>query len=242
MRIGNAIPAALKTPVRDLLRRVARRLSDDSSQHGETILLQTLAAQYVRERFLIDVGAHDGVTISNSLPFVVEGWRALLIEPAPAVFAKLVAAHGHRPNVTCLQVACSSLDGEADLYFGSDGPEGFMSTLCTDDNAWFRTNRGSASVRVRTATLTGLLAAHGCPAHPGILMVDCEGMDYEVLLGLDLARFRPAVIVTEEYESNAEKHAAKYALLIRGGYSLVQKIGCNTVWRDHTVPARTPGR
>jgi len=204
----------------------------DVSQHGEATVLAKLAAELALERFIIDVGANDGVTMSNSLRFVEDDWRAILIEPAPAVFAKLVANHGHRHNVTCLEVACADKSGISDLYFGSDGKEGFMSTLCTADNEWFRANRTSESVKVRTETLTDILRAQQAPSQPGILLVDCEGMDYETLLGLDFSCYRPTVVVTEEYEWEPDKLASKYSLLVRNGYSLSQKVGCNTIWVD----------
>jgi FkbM family methyltransferase len=207
----------------------------DRSQAGEITLLRKLAEDFECQKWIIDVGANDGVTISNSLPFVELGWRAILIEPAPAVFKKLVANCGGRDNVTCLQIACCDKSGEADLYFGMDGEEGFMSTLCKSDNEWFRSARSAASVTVKTETITNILRRCGAPSNPGILLVDCEGMDYEALLGLDFEQFRPTVIVTEEYEWEPEKHATKYGLLIRANYSLVQKVGYNTVWVDRSA-------
>lgn len=95
-----------------------------------------------------------------------------------------------------------------------------------------------ASVKVKTDTVTNILRRYKVPDRPGILLVDCEGMDYEVLLGLDFGEFRPTVIVTEEYEWEPEKHAAKYGLLIRNDYSLLQKVGCNTFWIDRSAKAR----
>jgi len=207
----------------------------DRSQAEETTLLRKLAKDFECQKWILDVGANDGVTISNSLPFVELGWRAILIEPAPAVFKKLVANCGSRDNVTCLQIACCDKSGEADLYFGLDGEDGFMSTLCRSDNEWFSSARSSKSVNVKTDTITNILKRYQAPNRPGILLVDCEGMDYEVLLGLDFGQFRPTVIVTEEYEWEPEKHAAKYTLLIRANYSLVQKMGFNTVWVDRSA-------
>lgn len=221
------------------LRRAYRAaVTLDSSQSGEAILLQRLAAELNCQEFIVDIGANDGVTISNSLPFVRAGWRAILIEPAPAVFRKLKGNHGRRENVACLQLACSDRPGEAELFIGSDGEEGFLATLCRADNEWFQQARGSHSVRVKTDTITNVLRDHGAPTRPGMLLVDCEGLDYEVLQGLDFSAFRPTIIATEEYEWEPLKHAAKYALLIQNGYSLVQKIGCNTIWvdRQHTRP------
>lgn len=210
----------------------------DPSQHGEGAALAKLVSELVCEPFIIDVGANDGVTISNSLSFVEQGWRALMIEPAPDVYARLVANLGNLPNVTCLQVACAAESGVADLYYGSDGKDGFMSTLCTADNEWFRANRTTESVKVKTDRLTELLRQQQAPKQPGILLVDCEGMDYEALLGLDFSQYRPTVVVTEEYEWEPAKHAAKYSLLIRNGYSLSQKIGCNTIWLDRNAQRR----
>jgi FkbM family methyltransferase len=186
---------------------------------------------------LVDVGANNGVDLSNSLPFVKRGWRAVLIEPAPAIYAKLVENNSGRSNVTCLQIACSDRTGESDLFIGTDGEEGFMSTLSQSDNEWFAAARSATSIAVKTDTLTNILQSNGSPSQPGLLLVDCEGMDYEVLLGLDFSKFRPTVICTEEYEWEPTKHAAKYSLLIENGYSLVQKVGANTIWADRRVSA-----
>jgi FkbM family methyltransferase len=205
----------------------------------ETMLLRKLVAEFKCNEWIVDVGANDGVSSSISLPFIKRGWRSILIEPAPAVFRKLTANHVDRKNVTCLQIACSDKSGEGDLYFGSDVEAGYMSTLCVSDNEWFRSARSSTSVKVKIDTITNILRRSHAPNRPGILLLDCEGMDYEALLGLDLEQFRPTVIVTENYEWEPEKHAAKFALLILANYSLVQQVGCNTFWIDRSATKRS---
>jgi FkbM family methyltransferase len=214
----------------------------DTSQSGEGEIISRLISEYICEPFLVDVGAHDGVSISNSFPLVEAGWRAILIEPAPAVFSKLLETYRGRPDVTCLQLACSNSTGEADLYFGSDGEDGFLSTLCKDQNDWFSWARSQNFIRVKTETLTDILRRHNAPNVFGLLLVDTEGLDFEVLDGLDFSQFRPTIIVTEEYEWNTDKHAAKYSLLIKNGFSLVQKIGSNTIWIDRHGQKRTHSR
>jgi FkbM family methyltransferase len=215
-----------------LVRIAKAALLSDPSESGETFLLRTLARNYVLQPWIIDVGANDGVTVSNSLHFIESGWRAVLVEPSPAAFRKLVTHHGHRKNVTCIEAACYRAEGEARLFFGTDGEDGLFSTLCLDDNDWFRRKRTGRSTVVRVRTITSILAEAGSPARPGILSLDCEGVDYEALCGLDFALFRPTVIVTEEYDPGPAKQAEKYSLLLRNDYTLVQKIGCNTVWID----------
>jgi FkbM family methyltransferase len=233
------VPRRIKEVVPESLKRLVRAAStEDKSQNGEVTLLKRLVSEFECQNFLVDAGANDGITISNSFPFISAGWSGILIEPAPAVFRKLQANHGQRGNVTCLQIACSNKSGEADLYIGSDGEEGLLSSLCETDNEWFRQSRTSKVVKVKTDTLTNVLREHNAPSNPGILLVDCEGMDYEVLLGLDFAKFRPIVIATEEYEWEPAKHAVKYGLLIQNNYSLVQKVGCNTIWIDRSARRR----
>ena len=233
------IPRRIKEMVPAPLKRLLRSApNQDTSQNGEVTLLMRLVNEFECQKFVVDAGANDGITISNSLPFIRSGWRGILIEPAPAVFKKLQANHGHSSNVTCLPIACSDKTGEADLYIGSDGEEGLLSSLCETDNEWFRSARTSQTVKVKTETLSNILREYDAPHCPGILLVDCEGMDYEVLLGLDFEQFRPTMIATEEYEWEPAKHAAKYGLLIQNNYSLVQKVGCNTVWVDRSARNR----
>jgi FkbM family methyltransferase len=234
-RVPQFVKKMMPTPLK---RAVRAALTPDLSQGGEVSLLWQLVQKYECQTLVVDAGANDGVTISNSLPFLNAGWRGILIEPAPAVFKKLKENLGQRENVTCLQIACSNETGEADLHIGSDGEEGFLSSLCQTDNQWFQHARSSQTVKVKTDTLSNVLTEQHAPSCPGMLLIDCEGMDYEVLLGLDFSRFRPTVIVTEEYEWEPKKHADKYSLLIRNNYSLVQKVGCNTIWLDRSARPR----
>ena len=185
--------------------------------------------------YLVDVGAHDGRSLSNSRPFILRNWHALLLEPLPRVYNQLCHEHRNHPKAICLNIAASDQSGEEPLFLGKDGDIGMTSTLCRDANDWFDVNRSDESILVEIDTLTNILATHDRPADFGLLLIDAEGMDYEVLSGLDFSRYRPTVIVTEEYRSNPEKHAAKYQLLSNNGYILhVSLNGINTIWVERT--------
>lgn len=130
----------------------------------------------------------------------------------------------------CLNIACSDIPGEFPLYLGRDDPDTTLSTLCTDDNPFFDASRSSDSVMVTVKTLNDVLAEFDYPRDLSVLMVDAEGMDYEVLLGLDFERYHPRIIVTEEYILNPEKHRNKYRLLLDKGYTFHSMVGSNTIW------------
>lgn len=201
----------------------------DTSQAGEVAELDLLIADDF-PKTLVDIGAFDGVTISNSRPYTLRGWRAILVEPHPGLYAKLATANEGMDGTTCVNMACSDRPGTLPLFFGTDGPHSAMSTLCTDDNPWFQANRAADFVDVEVTTLTDLLASHRWPHDFAMLLIDAEGMDYEVLQGLDFNRFRPRIVVTEEYISNPEKHRNKYRLLLDRDYTFYKMVGCNTFW------------
>ena len=54
---------------------------------------------------LLDIGAWDGRTFSNTLALIERGWEAVLIEPSPGPFRHLLKLHNGNPLVTSLNVA-----------------------------------------------------------------------------------------------------------------------------------------
>lgn len=244
-RLRPLVPRSVKQYVRHLVNGRTSGLPTTSSpevtkpgtsQADELAVICSLLRQDF-PRWFIDVGAHDGVTFSNSRSFVEAGWTCLLVEPHPTTFATLTSNSSDWPNALLVQCAVSSKPGQLPLYIGRD--QGLMnSTLSTDDNRWMHATRSSESVLVKVETLTDLLQRHGFPRDISVLSIDTEGMDYDVLVGLDIDRFRPRIIVTEEYLLNLEKHNAKYRLLLDLGYAFFRSAGYNTVWIANEWVAR----
>lgn len=202
----------------------------DTTHRGEFAALRRLMPPDF-PRSVVDVGANDGFYGSNSFPFVARGWRALLVEPHPKVFAKLQKLHHGKKNVTCLNLACSNVKGTLPLYVGSDGEAPSNSTL-SDDPELLKV-RTTETIQVKVETLSDVLAEQKFPADIGVLTVDTEGMDYEALLGLDFSRWRPRLIITEDH---APKEAKKAEWLTSQGYRLVTHIANDTIWQS--PPAR----
>lgn len=127
----------------------------DFSQNGEqAIILKYFGVAQIEARggyvatqpgTVLDIGANDGVTLSNSRALVELGWNAVLVEPAEIAFRKLqannlsfVGASLHQgflgspekltdaligglrvdknPLVTCINAAITELDGPIDFW------------------------------------------------------------------------------------------------------------------------------
>jgi len=172
-------------------------------------------------RIFVDVGANNGFYGSNSFPFVARGWQSVLIEPHPRAFERLQKLHANKKRATCLNLACADKAGEFPLYLSvNDDPS--RATLCADDSLMVRRDRSNNFKMVRVETLDTVLTANGIPHDFGILSIDAEGVDYEVLLGLDLKRWRPRLIVTEDSGPKVEK---KSQHLTEHNYHQVDKCG-----------------
>jgi FkbM family methyltransferase len=199
-------------------------LFKDTTFKGEFRAMQKLVGPDC-PRFIVDVGANDGFYASNSYPYVARGWRGVLIEPHPATFQKLQRLHARRPHVTCLNIGCADSTGQRPLYFGINNPGGSLATMCLDDN--FKRVRSEEYTMVPVETLGSVLTAQGLPRQFGIISVDTEGLDYEVLLGLDLSVWRPRLIVTEDYKPKLEKKAE---YLRSNGYRHAAQCVDNAIW------------
>ncbi len=209
---------------------------EETSQAGEVEVLRRLLPANA-PKLVVDIGAHDGRFLSNSYPFIAQGWTGILIEPLPSVFERLQANHLRHPTAICLNVACGATSSFAPLFIGSDGDLGQNSTLSTDDTQWMRDHRTDHSIDVRVEPISLLLDEQGLSGDIGLLLVDCEGMDLEALQGLDPTRHRPWIVVTEQYAQNPDKEAAKADLLRSWGMTFRSSVGYNDIWVDERMIA-----
>jgi FkbM family methyltransferase len=206
----------------------------DYSQYGQALLLDQLITPDI-PRVLIDIGANDGICGSNSRSLLQKGWAGVLVEPLPAVFEELVHNSRSFKSVQPLCRACSSNHGAACLRIGKDGVHGQMSSL--SDDAIIARNLAEEWTEVETTTLAQIVQTHSIPLDYGVLLIDTEGWDLEVLRGFDDTRARPRIIVTEDLASTNEE---KYRFLQQHGYELVTRCAADSFWVNAKTGPRQP--
>lgn len=199
-----------------------------ASQIGQDLLLDQVFFARKRGGTYIDVGAHDGVTLSNSCFLEIDrGWTGLCVEPNPGIFEQLAANR----RATCIRAAVTSSDSaEAAFIVPSDDSLSMLSGLRSHyGRKHFRRLRAETEaqgarigvVGVPTVTLTALAKEHDL-WEPDLLSIDVEGAEYDVLLSADWTRFCPSVVVIESnYGLAKEIRLLKthgYVLLLRQGW------------------------
>ena len=137
----------------------------------------------------VDIGANDGVTISNTLYFEKElGWNGLAIEPIPAAYEKLKANRNCRTLNACI----SDTEGTAE-FLEVEGRAQMLSGLVTkyDKQHLRRINRsikrlgGSVTKTEVECMRIGTALARFKIDRIDFLSLDTEGGELDILQDID---------------------------------------------------------
>lgn len=203
------------------IRRVRREYRDwkqDPAWH----IRRTLRRQ--ANPSVVQIGSNDGNTNDPLHKLLIEnpGWQALLIEPVPFLFEKLVANYPREDRFKFANVAVAETAGSSRFYHvHPDAPRHipglppWYDQLGSFNRDHITKHLGGAlepfivAIDVPTLPLTELLLRHGIP-RVDLLHVDAEGHDWVILSQLDLNRYKPRAILFEHaHLSTADKQAAR---------------------------------
>ena len=139
--------------------------------------------------WVIDVGANVGLVTSRLCQLVGPTGAVWAVEPLPRNVERLEALRTRNglEQLTIFPMALSSETGSARLRLPIRGGGAFGSFVAT----W----ESSGDIEVPTSRLDDLVARHGPPARLGLLKIDAEGFEPEVLKGATetLSSRRPIV-------------------------------------------------
>lgn len=146
-------------------------------QSGEQFLLETIVKPHIsKDDVLVDVGANIG-NYSEHLLRLFPDNRTIAYEPNPSAFKILK----QNIKIESYQLGCGKSVDERNLFFAANNP---LSTQASFSSTDFHTTAQLTSVSVACVRLDNHLAS--IDATPiGILKIDAEGHDFEVLQGLE---------------------------------------------------------
>jgi hypothetical protein len=174
------------------------------SQFTQDLWLQENVFRGFKNGTFMDVGAHDGISINNTLYFEkTHGWTGINIEPVGDVFHRLVI---NRPNCINLNCAISSINGKSEFIMNTGHTEMISGLKDQYDhrhlqrlNYELSVHGGSSKVvtvdtkRIDTiCEETGINRIH-------YLSIDVEGAEYDVIKSIN---FDNAFIDVIGFENN----------------------------------------
>ena len=174
--------------------RMVRHSHSLFSQYAEDVIFRQLMHPSNHGTY-VDVGAHHPFKGSNTYGLYLRGWRGLTIDPNPR-FAPLFKKV--RPEDVHLVEGVAREQGDLTYYqFDHD----VLNSLSFEraQSLVQAGNRVIAESKIPCRPL-GLIVDEYLSDRPiDLLSVDCEGLDLDVLISLDLEKRRPTALIVEDY-------------------------------------------
>lgn len=166
---------------------------------------------------LLDIGANDGQTFSNSYDLIAKGWNGYLVEPSLA-YSKLEALYQNNPHVETIECAIGSESGLINFHEGSD-------SLLSGFNLG---NAATYSARQVVCWSFDAFIFINNIHKLDFITIDCEGADLDILKQIDLAKFGVKCLCVEHNNRDGEiiDYCKQYALrpIHRNGENLILAI------------------
>jgi FkbM family methyltransferase len=191
-------------------------------QHREDVFIKTFFPN-TNNGVCIEVGAYDGVSLSNTKHFEDIGWKSLCIEPIPSAFEKCKTIRKE-----CYQCCISDKDKDDTEFtiFHLNDNLCAISSLEPDQrliqsHSHLITNTTKINVKVRS--LNSLLEELNFPKNIDFISVDTENTELDVLKGIDLNVYNVTLFIIENNynESFCEDYLSQF------GYKKINRIAVN---------------
>ena len=160
------------------------------SQCNQDRFLETNIFKGYKNGFYVDVGAHDGISLNNTLFFEKnKNWRGINIEPIKKVFEKLVL---NRPNNINLNCAICNNDGETEFLCNTGYTEMLSGIKDNFDKRHLmrlqseniESKSTTEIIKVQTKKLETILHENNI-SHVNYLSIDVEGAEFEVIKSIN---------------------------------------------------------
>jgi FkbM family methyltransferase len=216
------------------LRRRSFRVFCDSSDNyyseaGQDRFLNEIIFKGKKHGTFIEIGAAEGVTLSNTYFFEKElDWSGVCVEPRPDAFRKLIATR----NCSCIQACVTDFSGPG-MFLEVDGVPTLSGLVSKYDPRHLqrvhqeigKTGSQTRELQVRCCTFDQLMEENAVGVID-YLSIDTEGGELDLLKTINFERFSIKVISVE----NAFADGHFEATMNKNGYDLVAVIGCDDIY------------
>lgn len=184
------------------------------SQGAEDILTGYLPLP--KKGIYVDVGCNEPVRFNNTFNLYLQGWHGINVDANSDLIAEC-----QRIRKQDISIRAAVSDTEKEVIFHKS-KESAVSTIDEERlQQWKQlwTFSEDDAEKTMTRTLTSILDSHlPVGSQVDLLTIDVEGHDFQVLKGLDLAKYRPKVIIIEMHSIEKIKESNIYQYLTEKGY------------------------
>jgi FkbM family methyltransferase len=189
------------------------------SQYGEDLVIDEFFNN--RKGTVLDLGANDGITFSNSRVFLESGWSGALVEASPITFKKLLELYKGNSNVYCIEKCLSDIKKKTNFYHniyhpipgGRDNCD-ILSTIV--ESSYQRTAEWGTftNFEIECDTIDAVLESIPFKKFEYVT-IDIEGMDLQILQQMDLNNLGVELLLIEHngvIREEVIEYCSKYGL------------------------------
>ena len=171
----------------------------------------------IKKGYYIDVGANSPDFDSITNHFYLKGWNGINIEPIKKWYDKYLI---ERPNDININSGVSNFEGKIDFYVLS-------SDLMSSGNIDFvnkAQEKGYSYEKqvIKVRTLNHILEEH-LTEPITFIKIDVEGMEKQILEGLNLSKYRPIILIIESIRpfSHMNVHNQWESIVLNNNFSFM---------------------
>ena len=178
------------------------------SQYNQDIILYNNFFKTIDKGYFVDIGAHDGVSLSNTKFFEDLGWEGVCIEPQPDVYKKLVTnrkcitIQGAVSDLKKKQIEFCKITGYSSMlsgiidYYDGRHKERILSEIQSHEN------NTKEKIIVDNYNFNNVIQQENI----NLLSIDTEGGEDKIINSIDFTRYKIDIILFEDnYDDSYNK-------------------------------------
>lgn len=171
-----------------------------SQNNEEQIILEFFGDK--ADGHLLEIGAFDGATFSNTLALIERGWSGVCVEPSPGPLLGLLKRHGDNPKVKIVQAAITAEQESPTVFYDSGGDA--ISTFSHLHRArWESSGSKFKPFHVFPVTVDQLFDTFGYDFD--FISLDVEGTNWALFNALPFAQLKKLRLICVEYDLHSAR-------------------------------------
>jgi FkbM family methyltransferase len=210
------------------------------SSFGEDLVCAAILKKHLNGRvgFYVDVGCHHPFRASNTALFYMQGWQGINID---ADLEAIKFFDQFRPRDINIAKAIGANKREGFFYKFKDLPavNTLSNSMAIKQSKNFK--QDFITEKLEIVTLGEILENN---LQSGklidLLTIDAEGLDLEVISGLDFDKYRPLCIIIEDFtfDFSSPNGSSIYSHLIKNNYKLIARCYVSSIFISTQIHRR----
>lgn len=187
-------------------------------------------------RVVLEIGAYDGFTFSNTWGLLHQGWKGILIEPVQDYFDLARRNIARFQNATVYCFALGEMTGETNFYkLGPYTSRSHSQVTTIYNSSWYEDHSTIEEITVDMVSIEDFVLRY-LDRVPDLVVIDVEGYELPIVSSLLSKGIYPQMMISElNGMADGDADYELHSLLIAGGYIRIWRDSINAIYVLSTI-------